>query len=178
MKKAHIYAVIAAAVLITGVLAAVYQINNPWVMIPSKTYTEKNVSKLNDFRALADQFSIDEKVRGSTVYAAAIEESRTDIRMSVYDYVDMAGDRYTILSNGTLTEPKKLSEDEVKELFENLADLYDSDFILIENTGYRVPDLDQVKVYLRRGDGVYYKLYDKNAMPDVVKQYLDGREFK
>ena len=90
-----------------------------------------------------------------TVYAAAIEESRLDIRMSVYDYVDMAGDRYTILSNGVQTEPKKLSEDEVKELFENLANLYDSDFILIEDTGYRVPDHDHVKVYLRRGDSVY-----------------------
>lgn len=178
MKKPYIYALIAAALVIIGALAAVYQINNPGIMIPSKTYTETNVSKLDDYRYIADQLGIDEKFRGSTVYAAAIEESRTDIGMSVYDYIDITGERYTILSNGVQTEPKKLSEDEVKELFENLSALYGSDFVLTENTDYRVPDRDHVKVYIRRGDGVYYRLYDKKEMPDVVKQYLDGREFK
>ena len=184
MKKPFIYAAVLAALLIFGALAAAYQINHPGRIIPSKTYTEKKAEYLTaNYRPTAEQLGIEDNKKGSTVYAAVIERSTPELEKTggvtaIFDFIDITGKRDSVLSDGTPIGSKEMTEDEIKQAFEDLAALFDDGYKDAENTDYGIPDYGYVKVYLRRGDGVYYKLYEENALPDAVKQYISGREIR
>ena len=184
MKKPYIYAVILSALLIFGALVAVYQINHPGRIVPSKTYTEKKAEYLTaNYRSVAEQFGVEDNKKGSTVYAAMIEVSTPELEKTggttaMFDFIDMTGKRDSVLSDGTSIESKELTEDELKKAFEELSALFDDGYTETENTDYGIPDYGYVKVYLRRGDGVYYMIYKEDALPEAVQRYISGREIR
>jgi hypothetical protein len=184
MKKPYIYAAAIAALLIFGALAAVYQINHPGRIIPSKYYTEKKAEYLTaNYRPTAEQMGIEDSKKGSTVYAAMIEVSTPELEKTgsvtaMFDFIDITGKRDSVLSDGTSVLPKEMTDEEIKQAFDSLAALFDDGYKAAENTDYGIPDYEYVKVYLRRGDGVYYKLYKEDALPEAVSDYLSGQKIR
>ena len=184
MKKPYVYAAVLAALLIFGALTAAYQINHPGRLTPSKVYTERKAELLTaDYRTTAEQFGIEDNKKGSTVYAAMMEISTPELEKTggvtaMFEFIDITGKRDSVLSGGTSIAVKDMTAEEIKKAFEDISVLFDSEYKAAENTDYSIPDYGYVKVYLRRGDGVYYKLYEENALPEAVERYLSGREIK
>lgn len=182
MKKPYIYAAVLSMLLIFGALAAVYQVNHPGRIIPSKRYTEQKAEYLTaNYRPTAEQLGIEDTKKGSTVYAAGIEICTPELEKTggitaLFEFIDITGKRDSILSSGTKIASKELNDDGIKAAFEGLAKLYDGEYKAAENTDYGIPDYGYVKVYIRRGDGVYYKLYEENALPEAVNSYISGRK--
>ena len=185
MKKPYIYALVLSALLIFGALAAAYQINHPGRIIPSKTYTEEKAEYLtSNYRPAADQMGIEDNKKGSTVYAAMVEIStpeleQTDGITALFAFVDITLRWPVYLSSGDPPASiKALNDDEIKQAFEELAALFDDGYKEAENTDYGIPDYGYVKVYLRRGDGVYYKLYKEDEQPEAAEKYISGLNIK
>lgn len=180
MKKPYIYAAVLSVFAILVALAAAYQINHPGRIVPSKTYTEKKAEYLTaNYRPVAEQLEIESSKKGSTVYAALIEVSTPELEKtggitSTFCFIDITGKRYTVTSDGTDIEQAEKTKEELKSAFDGLAALYDDSYKAAENTDYGIPDYGYVKMYLRRGDGVYYKLYKEDALPETIQQYISG----
>ena len=179
MKKPYIYAVILSALLIFGALAAAYQINHPGRIIPSKYYTEKKAEYLtSNYRPAAEQLGIEDNKKGSTVYAAMIEISTPELEKTggvtaLFAFIDITFRCPVYLSNGDPpASMRALLDKEIKQAFDELSTLFDDEYKTAENTDYGIPDYGYVKVYLRRGDGVYYKLYKEDEQPEAVEKYM------
>ena len=184
MKKPYIYAIVLSALLILGALAAAYQINHPGRIIPSKTYTEKKAEFLtSNYRPTADQLGIEDNKKGSTIYAAMIEVSTPELEKSgvtaLFAFVDITLRRPVYLSNGDPpASVRAFQDEEIMQTFDGLSALFDDGYAEAENTDYGIPDYGYVKVYLRRGDGVYYKLYKEDEQPEAVEKYISGLNIK
>ncbi|MBO4869648.1 MAG: hypothetical protein J5585_08045 [Clostridia bacterium] len=180
MKKNAIYVLIAAVIVVFGALTAVYQIRHPGRMIPVSKYTELKVSFLGgtNFHLLAEELQIPENKRGSTVYAAIIEyptpqlEAEKGVTAGFY-FFDLNGIYARVYTNAeTITSSTDLSELALRSL-QSAAALYDETYTLAENTDYGIPDYGCVKVYLRRGDGVYFRVFKDAEVPAAVSSILD-----
>lgn len=171
MKKTYIYAAVLSALLIFGALTAVYQINHPGRITPSGKYTKLKAGYLTaDYSVAAEQLGLDKDKKARTPYAALIETSTPELEegekiTAVFYFFDVEGKNVLAYSNGTEAQATDIELDDVWKL-------YDSEFKFAENTDYGIPDYGTVKVYLRVGDGVYFKNYSENELPDVIKQYL------
>ena len=171
MKKTSIYAVICAALLIFGALTAVYGIRHPGRIIPSPEYTKLKATYLTaNYIPAAEELGIEKNKRGSTFYAAAIEFSTPELEKSegvtAQLYFFDALNKYAhVKSNGVSRYTAKLEGTVSHDLTYKAAALFDASFTEAGDSDYGIPGYGQIKLYLRRGDGVYIKLYEADEFP-------------
>ena len=178
MKKPYIYAAVLSALLIFGALAAVYQINHPGRIIPSKVYTERKAELITkDYRTAAEQLGIENNKRGSTVYAVMAEVSLPELEKeygitSAFYFLDVEEKRAHVYSNGAEADTTQ-EKIVLLGVTEAATEFFDDSFTLASNTDYGIPDYGYVKLYFRRGDGVYFKLYKEDEIPKKFGMVFD-----
>lgn len=180
MKKPTVYALLAAALCLFGGLTAVYRAKHPGRLVPVTSYTEQKVSLLSGgtFQRLAEELNIPTDKRGSTVYAAAIEFSTPQLEKdgitAGFYFCDLSGKFARVYTDGSaLVSPAEMSEHALSAL-EKTAPVYDETFALADLTDYGMPDYGELKVYIRRGDGIYIKTFPENGAPDALAEVLSG----
>ena len=183
MKKPYVYAIIIAAIVIFAALAFVYQIKNPGRIIPARNYTETKALLLTEnYLPAAKELEIEENKRGSTVFAVAIEyptKEREESEgvtaefylfdlMNKYAHLLSTGEGQVIISRHATDIPSELTK--------KTAELYDDSFTEAGNSDYGIPAYDCVKLYIRRGDGVYYKVFDEKDFPSEITRLIKEAE--
>lgn len=184
MKKTYIYAIILSALLIFSALAAAYQIKNPGRIIPDKKYTETKAQLLTaNYLPAAKALEIEENKRGSTVFAAAVEYSTKEREKSEgvtaeFYFFDLLNKYAHLQSTGDNKQTERHKTDIPSELTGKAAALFDGTFSEADNPDYGIPDYNYVKLYIRRGDGVYYKIYEEKDFPAEITELLQkaGKE--
>lgn len=179
MKKSVIYALLAAALVILGALTAAYRIGNPDRLIPSNRYTELKARLLTaDYRQAAEDLGIEDGKRGSYVYAVMIEYPTPELEKSEkitasFFFFDALNKYAHADSNGGENVAVRYPGDLVSGLTESAAKLFDDTFKPAENTDFGIPDYGAVKLYIRRGDGIYFRYYGENEVPPVLPQSFE-----
>ena len=179
MKKPHIYMVVVLALVVFCALAAVYQSANPGRLIPAKAYTEKKATYLtSDYRDAAERLGIDKDKRGSTVYGVMAEVSLPALEekygiTSAFYFTDVDGRRAHVYSNGAEGNAKE----ELTGVTDSAAELFDDGFARASNSDYGIPERGYAKLYVHRGDGVYFKLYKENEIPESLSELFKAASF-
>ena len=178
MKKPYVYAMIIAALVLFAALATVYQMKNPGRMIPEQKYTEEKARLLTaNYLPAAKELEIEENKRGSTVFAAAVEyptkerEKSEGVTAEFYLF-DLMNKYAHLLSSGDAEITARHKTDNPSTLTKKAAELYDDSFSEAGNSDYGIPDYGTVKLYIRRGDGVYYKVYDEKDFPSEITKLI------
>ena len=169
MKKIHVYAVILAVLLAFAALAAVYQRAHPGRPTPEKTYTELKATYITaDYRVTAEQMQIDKDKRGSYVYAALVEYPTPDLEKNGVSaelwFYDLNNRLEHVTSDGA-ADPEVKAGADPSDVTAGFAAMFDEGFKAADKTDYGIPEHGYVKLYLRRGDGVYFKIYEESAFP-------------
>ena len=178
MKKIYIYAIILSALVIFAALAAAYQIKNPGRIIPAQNYTKTKALLLTaNYLPAAKELEIPENKRGSTVYAAAVEyptkeREKTEGVTAEFYLFDLMNKYAHLYSTGDGATVIRHTTDVPSELTKKAASYFDDTFSEAGNSDYGIPDYDSVKLYIRRGDGVYYKIYKTADFPAEITEQL------
>lgn len=178
MKKPFIYMAVIAALVVFGALAAVYQSKNPGRIIPAKAYTESKAKCLvTDYRQAAERFGIDKDKRGSTVYAVMAECPTPELEKNgvtaVFFFTDIEGRRTHTFSDGSEVPAGSGEEKDTGELIAGAARCFDDTFTRASNSDYGAPDHGYVKLYVHRGDGVYFRLYKEDETPADLSELIE-----
>ena len=183
MKK--IYIALAAVFAALTALMIIYRVTNPPKPSPTADYTRvKAELLLHNYRQSAEENSeaeLQNVADHSVIYAVMVEtpvnEAGSDVsaEFTFFDYLGgcthMRSDNsgYFSVKNGhPVSETAKSAVEAVRGYF-------DETFSRAKKSSYDVPHDGEVKIYVRAGDGVFYKTYKTEDAPEeLVSAYADA----
>lgn len=176
MKK--IYITLGAILVLLTALMIVYRIENPPQSTPTRDYTRvKAELLLHNYRQDANEEDDTGMPDHSKIYGVMIERSLFGTESAAaadFIFFDCFGactrlcsdnSEYRVVNdNGELSAISERALDAAKVIF-------DDTFSRAKKSNYDIPREKEVKIYVRAGDGVYYKIY---AEPDVPEELLSA----
>ena len=178
MKKPFIYAIILSALAVFAALTVAYRMKNPDRIIPSPKYTEYKAQLLTaSYTQAAKELEIEEDKLGSTVYACMAEYPTKELETTEgvtaeFRFFDLLNKYAHVKSNGYAVNSARFATDFPSEFTKAAAELFDDTFVSAGDSDYGIPDYGTVKLYIRRGDGVYYKVYNDNNLPAGLSELI------
>ena len=180
MKKIYI-ALFAVFIALTA-LMIVYQINNPPEKTPTADYTRvKAQLLLHNYRQSAEEQSetdLQNVADHTVVYAVMIEvplySDETDAiaefvffdYRGAYTYMQSDNGGYMNFTDGSpIPDISKKAASDAKKYF-------DGTYSRAKKSSYDVPHDGEIKIYVRAGDGVFYKTYKTEEAPaELIEAY-------
>ena len=178
MKKPYIYAIILSLIAVFAALTVVYRANNPDRIIPSPKYTEYKAQLLtSNYKSAAKELGIEDDKLGSTVYACMAEYPTKELEQTEgvtaeFRFFDLLNKYAHVKSSGIAYDSSRFATDYPSDFTKAASALFDDTFTAAEDSDYGIPDYGTVKLYIRRGDGVYYKVYGENDLPAEISELM------
>lgn len=185
MKK--IYIALAAVFVLLTALMIIYRITNPPQATPSAEYTRvKAELLLHNYRQSAEENSeaeLQNVADHSVVYAVMVElpldegVSGAAAEFAFFDYLG-ACTRMRSDGSGRVNHNRGSTVSDIAEAAVQAArGCFDQTFSRAKKSSYDVPRAGEVKIYVRAGDGVFYKTYKTEEAPEeLVAAYESARE--
>lgn len=179
MKKIYI-ALVAVLLVLTGLMIT-YRIQNPPASAPTADYTRlKAELLLHNYRQdFADSGEEDQGAPDhSKIYGVMIElppDGDSPDGASGFVFFDCFGICTHMRSDNsgyfTVKNDAELAETAAGVIAKTGA-YYDGTFSRAKKSSYDVPRDNEIKIYVRAGDGVFYKTYVKEDAPqDLIEAY-------
>ena len=174
MKKSTIYMILAAVLVLFASLTVVYRTAHPDRLVPAQEYTELKARRLTgNYIPAAEELDIDASRRGSSFYAVMIEYPTRELEKSEgvtarFIFLDVMNKCVCAKSSGASESSERLSGSIAYDTVQTASGYFGDGFAEATDQDYGIPDYGTVKLYLRRGDGVYFRSYPEAEFPSDI----------
>ena len=122
---------------------------------------------------LAEELDIDASRRGSSFYAVMIEYPTHELEKSEgvtarFIFLDVMNKCVCAKSSGASESSERLPGSIAYDTVQTASGFFGDGFAEATDQDYGIPDYGTVKLYLRRGDGVYFRSYPEAEFPSDV----------